>query len=285
MSTIKPPAGPFPYFPYSAIVDRLPVTWPGDANVAFWVVPNVEHFHLEMGPDAPDVRNYSRRDYGNRVGIWRLMEVLSRHRIRGTVALNGEIAEHYPRIMQGMVDLDWELMGHGQTNSSRLTGLQPDVERELIASTRRAIESAGLRMRGWLGPGLTETWSTLDLLKENGVDYVADWTNDDLPYRMNNGMISIPYSIEINDMPLFNAPSITARDFHDRICDTFDVLYREGATLPRVMCIALHPFLIGAPHRIKWLDRALEYILGHDRVWRATGSEIIDAWTAQVPKG
>ncbi len=278
MSETKSDIGAHPFFPYSAIVDRRRVDWPNGAHVALWVVPNVEHFHIEIGAEAPDVRNYSRRDYGNRVGVWRLMETLEKHGIRGTVALNGEIAEHYPRIMQGMKDLNWELMGHGLTNSSRLTGLEPDAERKVIAGTKAAIEGAGLKMRGWLGPGLTETWATLDLLKEAGVDYVADWVNDDLPYRMNNGLISIPYSIEINDMPLFNEPSVTAEHFHDRICDTFDVLYQEGTRLPRVMCIALHPFLIGAPHRIRWLDRALAHICSHDRVWRATGAEIIDAW-------
>jgi peptidoglycan/xylan/chitin deacetylase (PgdA/CDA1 family) len=273
---------PFPPYSFSAIVDRRPVRWPGDARVALWIVPNIEHFHLDLGPGAPDVRNYSRRDYGNRVGIWRLMEVLAKHQIRGTVAHNGEIAQHYPRIIEETRRLGWELMGHGLTNSSMLTGLAPDEERRVIAETRAAIEGAGTRMRGWLGPGLTETLSTVELLREAGVDYVADWVNDDLPYAMENGLVAIPYTLELNDMPLFNMPSIAAEEFYRRICETFDVLYDEGATRPRVMCIALHPFLIGVPHRIRWLDRALDYICGHDRVWRATGGEIIDAWRTQA---
>ena len=274
--------GPSPFFPYSPIVDRPPVRWPNDARVALWVVPNIEHFHLELTNPAPDVRNHSRRDYGNRVGIWRLMETLSKHGIRGTVALNGEVSRFYPRIMEEALKLRWELMGHGLTNSVMLTGLQRSEEAKVIAETRAAIEGLGQRMRGWLGPGLTETWNTLDLLREAGADYVADWVNDDLPYVMDNGLVSIPYSIELNDMPLFNAPSISIEDFHRRICDTFAVLYAEGATTPREMCIALHPFLIGVPHRIRWLDRALAYIRGHDRVWLATGGEIIDAWRAQA---
>ena len=136
-------------------------------------------------------------------------------------------------------------------------------------------------MHGWLGPGLTETFNTPDLLKESGVEYVADWVNDDLPYRFNNGLYSIPYSIELNDMPLFNNPSISIDDFKRRICDSFDVLYGEGATNGRVLGIALHPFLIGAAHRIKYLDEALQYIAGHDKVWFATGDEIIKAYKAQ----
>jgi len=272
---------PFALFPFRAIADAPKITWPNGARVAAWVIPNVEHFHLEIGSPAPDVRNFSRRDYGNRVGLWRLMDVLTKHKIRGTVALNAEIGIYYPRIMQAMIDLDWELMGHGLTNSKIMSGLEIDAERKLILDTRKVIEDWGRKMRGWLGPGLTETFNTPDLLKESGVEYVADWVNDDLPYRFNNGLYSIPYSIELNDMPLFNNPSISIDDFKRRICDSFDVLYAEGATNGRVMGIALHPFLIGAAHRIKYLDEALQYIAGHDKVWFATGDEIIKAYKAQ----
>lgn len=275
---------PFSLFPFRAIADAPKITWPNGARVAVWVIPNVEHFHLEIGSPAPDVRNFSRRDYGNRVGLWRLMDVLNKHKIRGTVALNAEIGIYYPRIMQAMIDLDWELMGHGLTNSKIMSGLEIEAERKLILDTRKVIEDWGRKMHGWLGPGLTETFNTPDLLKECGVEYVADWVNDDLPYRFNNGLYSIPYSIEINDMPLFNMPSISIEDFKRRICDSFDVLYAEGATNGRVLGIALHPFLIGAAHRIKYLDEALQYIAGHDKVWFATGDEIIRAYKAQETK-
>ena len=272
---------PFPLFPYRALPDAPKIVWPNGARIAVWVIPNVEHFHLEIGSSAPDVRNHSRRDYGNRVGLWRLMDVLTKHKIRGTVALNAEIGLYYPRIMQAMIDLDWELMGHGLTNSSTMSGLSNEAERKLIQDTRKVIEDWGQKMRGWLGPGLTETFDTPDLLKEAGVEYLADWVNDDLPYRFNNGLYSIPYSLELNDMPLFNNPSISIEDFKRRICDSFDVLYAEGATNGRVLGIALHPFLIGAAHRIKYLDEALAYIAGHDGVWFATGDEIIRVYRAQ----
>jgi peptidoglycan/xylan/chitin deacetylase (PgdA/CDA1 family) len=278
-----PRTDPFALFPYQAIVDRPKVTWPNGARVAVWVIPNIEHFHLELGPSAPDVRNYSRRDYGNRVGVWRLMEVMAKHRVRGTVALNGEVARYYPRIMQEVARLEWELMGHGLTNSATLSGLGKADETSVIADTREMIEAQSQRMRGWLGPGLTETWNTLDLLREHGVEYVCDWVNDDLPYRMNNGLYAIPYSLELNDMPLFNLPSIDIEDFHRRICETFDVLYEEGGRNGRVMGIALHPFLIGVPHRIRYLDKALAHIAAHDKVWFALGSEIIEAYRAQEP--
>jgi allantoinase len=272
---------PFRLFPYQAIVDRPRVTWPNGARVAVWVIPNIEHFHIEIGNQAPDIRNHSRRDYGNRVGVWRIIEVLAKHGVRGTVALNAEVGRFYPRIMEEVTKLQWELMGHGLTNSVLLTGMPRDKETEVIAQAREIIGQWGQTMRGWLGPGLGETWHTLDLLRDHGVQYVCDWVNDDLPYRMNNGLYSIPYSIELNDMPLFNMPSIDIGEFERRIRETFDVLYEEGARNGRVMAIALHPFLIGVPHRIRTLDRALSYIASHGSVWFATGAEIIDAYKAQ----
>jgi allantoinase len=268
-------------FDYTPIVDRPPFRWPNGARVAVWVIPNIEHYHIEsFQPDGPDIRNFSRTDYGNRVGIWRLMEVLNKHRIRGTVALNGEVCIHYPRIVEEALKLDWELMGHGMTNSQFLTKLPLEEEKAVIAATKKEIEGFNRPMKGWLGPGLRETWNTLDLLKEAGVQYVSDWVNDDLPIRMKNGLFTLPYSIEINDMPLFNNPSISVNDFHRRICDAFDVLYREGETCARVMAIAVHPHLIGVPHRISYLDRALGYIASHEDVWFATGSEIIDYYAS-----
>ncbi len=275
---------PFRLFPYQAIVDRPRVTWPNGARVAVWVIPNIEHFHIEIGAQVPDIRNHSRRDYGNRVGVWRIIEVLAKHGVRGTVALNAEVGRFYPRIMEEVTKLNWELMGHGLTNSVLLTGMPKEDEAALIAEVHEVIGQWGQTMRGWLGPGLSETWHTLDLLRDNGVEYVCDWVNDDLPYRMNNGLYSIPYSIELNDMPLFNMPSIDIGEFERRIRETFDVLYEEGARNGRVMAIALHPFLIGVPHRIRTLDRALSYIASHRNVWFATGSEIIDAYRSQEHK-
>jgi len=272
---------PFRFFPYQAIVDRPRIAWPNDAAVAVWVIPNIEHFHVEAGNPAPDIRNHSRRDYGNRVGVWRLIEVMEKNGVKGTVALNGEVVRYYPRIMQELARLQWELMGHGLTNSAFLTGLAKEQEAAVIAQTKAIIQEQGQSMRGWLGPGLTETWHTLDLLRAHGVEYVCDWVNDDLPYRMNNGLYSIPYSLELNDMPLFNLPSIDIDEFYRRICETFDVLYEEGRKNGRVMAIALHPFLMGVPHRIRYLDKALRYIASHQKVWFATGSEIIQAYRRQ----
>jgi len=147
--------------------------------------------------------------------------------------------------MDAAISLHWEFMGHGLTNSITLRGMPREQEASVIAQTRGIIEGYGQKMYGWLGPSLAETDDTLNLLRGEGAEYVADWVNDDLPYRMSNGLYSIPYTLELNDMPLFNMPSIAIEEFYRRTCETIDVLYDEAATSGRVMCIALHPFLIG----------------------------------------
>jgi allantoinase len=273
--------------PPLTVADRPRVDWPDGKSVAVWVIPNIEQYRLDglETPGHPDPRGYSRRDYGNRVGIWRMFDVMSRLGVRGTVAFNGEVASTYPQVVERALELGWEFMGHGMTNSTRLTHLEVEEERDVIARTKATIEALGVPMHGWLGPGLTESWQTLDLLAEAGVEYTCDWVNDDLPYAFGNGVWSIPYTLELNDMPLFNAPSISITDFERRIRDSFDVLVEEAATLPRVMSIALHPFLIGAPHRIRYLERALGALAESGQAWFATGHEIVDwyrsATTAQ----
>ena len=274
-------------FAYSAIVDRAPLKWPNGAYVALWVIPNIEHFHFDQvyggtAATPPDVIAYAPRDYGNRVGVWRLMDALDKYGIRATVALNAEICEYEPRIVEEGNKRGWEWMGHNLTNSRRLSGLDEPDERRIISETVRIIRAGtGRAPRGWLGSGLAETVRTPDILKEHGIDYVADWVNDDQPYvmRTDHGeLFTIPYSSEINDKPAYEDKRVAPQEFARMIRDQFDTLYREGETSGRVMAICLHPYLSGAPHRIRYLDEALSYITSHDHVWRATGSEIIDAY-------
>ena len=268
-------------FPYSAIVDRPPLKWPNGAHVAVWIVPNIEHYELEVEGRRVDVRNFSHRDYGNRVGIWRLMEALTEFGMRGTVALNASVCRHYPRIVERVLELNWELMGHGLTNSEPNAQLASADEQRMIETTVEEIRAfQGKPPRGWLGPGLSETPDTLTYLKQAGIDYSCDWVNDDQPYRMQNGLYSIPYTIELNDRPLFREPWATGWDYERMIKASFDVLYREGATHGRVMCIALHPFISGQPNKIDALRSALSHIVAYDKVWLATGAEIIEAYKA-----
>lgn len=274
--------GPFRYTP----INRRPkLTWPGGARLAIWVIPNIEVFALDERMPVgfgkiPDVYTWSIRDYGARVGVYRIMDVLEKYGIRATVALNSNVCDTYPEIMEDTIKLHWEFMGHNKTNTVRLNEIPLEQERQLIQETLRVIEhTTGKKPVGWLGSGLQETWNTLDYLVDEGVIYVGDWINDDQPYRMDIGgkqMVSIPYSGEINDLPAFEHRHYTSDEFELMMRRQFDTLYREGAVSGRVMGIALHPYVIGMPHRIWALDSALAYISKHEGVWFATGSEIIE---------
>ena len=282
-------------FPYSPMIDRPPLRWPNGARVALWVIPNIEHFLFDRPATSnsqatvrlvPDVLNYSWRDYGVRVGIWRLMEVMQKHGVRGTVALNSDVCKHYPRIVEAGNKLGWEWMGHGITNSVLLDQQTEDEERALIREVVATIaEGTGRRPRGWLSPAMSETHRTLDLLAESGIEYVGNWTNDEQPYPMRvktGSMTSMPYSSEINDIPAVLGQHKSGEEFAQMICDQFDVLYEDGAKTGRVMSICLHPFLIGVPHRSKHFERALAYITSRQEVWLATGSEILDHYKKSV---
>jgi allantoinase len=237
------------------------------------------------------VRAWSQRDYGNRVGIWRIMEVLTRHGIRASPTVNSDICVHHPEIIEEGEKRRWEWMGHNQSNSRRLNEVPAEEEPKLIHDTLDTIaRTSGKRPVGWLGAGLQETWNTLDLLAAAGCEYVADWgPNDDQPYMMtvadDQKIVSVPYSYNINDKQAFETFHMTPADFQDAICRQFDTLYREGATSGRVMHIAVHPYLTGTPYRIGALDAALKYICKHPKIWKATGSEIARHYRAQLKEG
>jgi len=290
--------GPYPYVP---ITERKGFKWPNGARVALWVIPNIEYFRLDdpmpgtnnerighTHARIPNVRNWALRDYGNRVGVWRFMEMLSHYGIRATVALNSEICTEHPQIMEAAMKLNWEFMGHCETNAVRLNEMDPEREKESIHKTLATIaKTTGKKPLGWLGAGLAETWNTLDFLIDEGCLYVADWAADDLPFRMNLGsksIYSIPYSLHCNDTPQLFDQKQSAEEFGQVMRSQFDVLYREGAESGRVMAVSLHPFVSGAAYRIGAVDRAFEYICSHEGVWLATGEEIIRAYIASGAK-
>jgi allantoinase len=278
-------------FPFSAITKRPRYVLPNGARIAVYVVPNIEFFGLDdVMPGGmnervnreharvPNVRNWALRDYGNRVGVWRLMETLTRHGVRGTVALNSEVCDQHPEIIQEACRLGWEMMGHGRTNALRMNEMDPAEEKAAIfAAIDRIEQETGVRPTGWLGPGMAETWNTLDYLHEAGIQYVCDWTNDDQPYAFDIGdppILAMPYSVQTNDVPAYYDWRMSVPEFERAIKDQFDVLYAEGEHSGRVMVISIHPFVTGQPHRIGALDRALKHICSHPDVWLATGGEI-----------
>jgi allantoinase len=281
--------GPFKYLP---IPKRPRLEWPGGARLALWINPNVEFFGLDdvmpgnvnervarEHAKVPNVRNWSLRDFGNRVGIWRLMEVLARHGIRGSAALNSQVCDHHPEVIEAMLEAGWELIGHNETNALRINEMPPDAERASIQRTvERIARASGKKPVGWLGAGLAETWNTLDYLSEAGIRYVCDWVNDEQPYTLQVGsphMVSLPYSVQCNDVPAYFDFKVSVPEFEQMLRRQFDVLYRDSEHSGRVMAIAVHPFVSGQPHRVVALERALEYICGHSGVWKATGWEIV----------
>jgi peptidoglycan/xylan/chitin deacetylase (PgdA/CDA1 family) len=272
-------------FDYDPIVDREALAWPGGARVAVYIGLNVEHFYVDapstslVGLTAdlvPDALNYGWRDYGPRVGIWRLIEIFDRYGVRPSVLLNSDVATRYPQIIEAGRRRDWAWLAHGRTNSTIHSGMEVDEEREVLRDIVDTIERAtGTRPKGWMGPGLSETFATPRLLAELGLSYVLDWTNDDQPYALNvAGMFSVPYSVELNDVGIFTFKSHTGPEFLQMVTDQFDQLYADAAKGGRVMALALHPFVIGQAFRAKYLDQALSYIAGHEDVWLTTSDEI-----------
>jgi allantoinase len=274
------------------ITERKPFRWPGDNTLAVWFVPNVEVWHYDSASGVgitpnptnhvPDVFNYAWREYGMRVGLWRLADVFDMAGVKATVALNSQTCEVYPRAVEEMKKRGWEFMGHGTTNSTTLAGLDPDAEQETVRNILSTIEQAiGKKPRGWLGSGLVETYDTLDILAAEGVIYCGDWNNDDQPYPMkvkSGKMFAIPYCNEINDISLYIRKGYTGEQYFRSVVDQFDALYADSRTQPRVMGVPLHPMISGQPLRIRYLERAIAHMKEHPRVWFATGNEIIEAY-------
>lgn len=273
-----------PPFDYSPITERAPITWPNGARVAVYVGLNIEHFLLDQASTSiwpgtaelkPDALNYGWRDYGARVGVWRTIESLDRHGVRPSVLLNSAVIKHHPQIVAAGLERNWAWLAHGRTNSILHTGLDVDEERRVLTEIAGDIADAtGQQPRGWMGPGLTETHHTPEILAELGFHYVLDWTNDDQPYPLTTpGMISVPYSVELNDLLIFGK-GITGPEFEQMVIDQYEQLHADSATSGRVLALALHPFVIGQPFRHKYLDRALKYLAAQPDAWLTTSDEI-----------
>jgi allantoinase len=277
---------PNPFYDYSPMRGRAKLKWPNGARVAVHIVPNIEHWDVHDDKGHMDVRNNPRNDYGLRVAVWRLFDIFSERNIPTTIALNASVCRFYPQIIEAAKARGDEFMGHGMTNSEHLD-LVPSASAASIV--RAAVEtisaSTGQRVRGWLGPGLGEADGTLDALKAAGIEYVCDWgAADDQPFPMKNGLYAVPYTLDINDIGLIDRQGTPASVFAQYIVDAFDTLYREGEDQGRVLPIALHPYLIGAPHRVGHLVKALDYIRGHSNVWFARGGDILDAYKAAMAR-
>jgi allantoinase len=281
---------------YSPIVDRPKLALPGDAKLAVWVIVNIEEWNPREtmprtvltppagGSPSPDVPNWAWHEYGNRVGFWRMLKVFDDYKIPAALAINGAALAAYPPIVEAAKARNWEFMGHGFTQRNMQ---KVENEREDIRKTADVIEAAtGKRPRGWLGPGLTETWETPDLLKQEGYDYVADWVLDDQPVWLKTTttpIVNVPYTQECNDVAMMLIQHHAAVEYRTRAIDQFEQLYADAQNEPRVMALVVHPYIMGVPHRLRYFREALAHIRARPGVVFTTGSEICDAFVASTP--
>jgi allantoinase len=259
--------------PYSAIVDRPPLKLPDGARIAVWTIVNVEEWAIERNmprtvlpppygqPLQPDLPNWAWHEYGMRVGFWRFLEVLKKHDVRATLAINGSVCKSYPRVAKAGLEAGWEFMGHGYIQRPMH---HVEDQRAAIRQTIDEIKSfTGKAPRGWESPGLTETYDTIDHLREAGIEYVADWVLDDQPCQIETAsgpIVSVPYTVEMNDIAMMALQNHPSEEWLRRGIDQFDRLYAEGESSMRVMAISVHPYITGVPHRIGWFEQALRYI-------------------------
>ncbi len=282
---------------YSPIAGRDRLSLPGDARMVVWVIVNVEEWDAQApmprtvltppagGSPSPDIPNWAWHEYGNRVGFWRLLEALDALSITPVLAINGTAVQSYAAISQAALDRGWEFLGHGFTQRNMQT---VEDERADIRRTGEAIAAVtGKRPRGWLGPGLTETWETPDLLVEEGYEYVCDWVLDDQPVLLRTRagpIVNIPYTQECNDVAMMLIQHHRAQEYLSRASDQFDQIYADSRDSARVMALVVHPYIMGAPHRCRYFREVLEKISSHDDVLFWTGEQILDWYQAERPR-
>lgn len=284
-------------YPFSALPERPVYDWPDGKRLAFCLCNNIEWFSFMsgLGSDhtlpgaAQTTRNYAWRDYGNRVGLWYLFDLLDELGLPASHNLNAAALDRCPEIVERIRARGDEVIGHGITNSERQDIMDEATERAMIAETTETIaRHFGAPPSGWLGPYIVQSEVTLDLLKEAGYTYMLDWPADDQPFWMrtrSGPILSVPYSIELNDSPAQVFRHHTGREFEEMIIDHFDEMLHQSRKYPLVFNIVVHPFVIGQPFRLRALRRALDHILHHrDDLWLTTPAGIADH-ISSLPEG
>jgi allantoinase len=279
---------------FSAIVDRPPLKLPNRARIVVWTIVNLEFWSISRAmarqvlpaPTGqvllPDLPNWAWHEYGMRVGVWRFFELFRQLSIRPTLSINARVCEEYERVARAAHEAGWEFMGHAW---EQMPIHKVEDQRAMIAKSLDTIRRCtGAKPKGWLGPGLTETYETPDLLRAAGIEYIGDWVYDDEPTEIttkHGPLVTLPYSVELNDIPMMLVQHHESAYFTTRCIDTFDRLYEEGADRAKIMAIAIHPYISGQPHRIKYLEAVYEHVNRHAGVLHWNGVEILD-WYRQA---
>jgi len=281
------------HYAWSPITARPPLAWPDGARVAVCLIVCLEHYEWELPEGSyapptvpgglgrlpfPDIPNYAHREYGNRVGIYRIMRILEKYGIRATAAVDALVAENYPTLISECRKLQWEFVAHGISPNRMITSrMSPDDESAYIRRSIDALKrSSGSTPVGWFGPEYGESEQTLELLARAGIQYVCDWPNDEQPYLMSTDsgdLVSVPLQLDLDDVSSIWLHNIGPDDYAQMVIDAFDAMYSDGG---RVLFLNLHPWLIGQPFRSKYLERALHHVSQHSGVWFATGQELVD---------
>ena len=285
-------------YEWSLLSSRKPVQWPGGKTLALWVNVGMQFFPMNpqkkplsvagnMTMPYPDLRHYSLRDYGNRVGIYRLLKAFDHYGVKPSFAFNTRLAEKYPALLQDILERGDEILCHSWSmDTAHAGGLDPATEAELVQrSLARLRELSGRPIRGWISPGKLESAITPELIKAEGIEYFCDWVNDDMPYRFNTAhgpLWAMPLSTELEDRFVLMDNLHSAPSWAEQVMDACDLLLQESATQGgRILSLNLHPWVIGQPHRIKYLEQALDHIMAKPEVWSASASDILDAFVAQ----
>ncbi len=277
-------------YPYSSIVSRPTYEWPNGTRLAAYFALNIEAFEFGLNPGndftsmpgPPYQRGYAYRDLGNRVGVWRILKLFEELDIPLTIIVNASVYDVCPEVLEACRTRGYEIVAHGRTNSERQINMSEDQERQMLRDVRdRLLHEEGKAPAGWLGPFLSQSERTPELLKEAGFEYMLDWYFDEQPmwFRTDNGPImAIPYpAMELNDLPAYVNRGASDEEFESMLSDAFDEQLRDSASYPLVYSASLHTFLSGQPHRVLKLRRVLQHIKAHgDRVWLTTPGKIAE---------
>lgn len=288
-------------YDWSNIHERAPVHWPDGKQVAVWLCVSLEWFPIlpggpfkapgHMQTAYPDYRHYTARDYGNRVGVWRMLEAFGQAGVKASFATNAAVAERYPELIEAIQRGGHEIIAHStDMNSTIDSTLGEGEERALIRDAMSRLEAAtGKRPAGWLSIARQQSWHTLDILKDEGLTYCCDWVNDELPYRFRNGLINLPLNHELSDRQIITVQQKGAESWAESMRDAYDWLSHEAAGTKvggavaggRMLPIHLTPYIMGLPYRIAALESLLADLASRDDAWFATGDDIVRQWQAQ----